>query len=344
MAKAIICAIILAATALLVIGCGGSAQAPPDQLAGGDIVGTLAAASQPEGYRIYLDGQELTRRPSPDGSFRVPGIEPGEHLLSLTAPDGMQGVHAAVTVIEGRASDTGDLLPRPGGRITGTVVKRLESGILAPVPRAEIVATSVNVWPAIDLRAAPPEGPVIIAFTDEDGVYDMRAVPPGGYVVSVSVPGYQARVKYVRVRPWTTSVADFILVPVPPDGVGTVKGLVHGVRNGSSAPLEGARVTIIPQVPWEPIILAGELNDVASAIGVMPEIWPPPIRRYFSTLTDWEGAYSLNVPAGPALMTVFAEGFHPQRRQITVPLHDTTIQRFRLQQRTGPPPPLPLAP
>jgi hypothetical protein len=83
---------------------------------------------------------------------------------------------------------------------------------------------------------------------------------------------------------------------------------------------------------------------VANAIGVRPDIWPPPIRRYFSTLTDWNGAYSLNVPAGPALMTVFAEGFHPQRRQITVPLHDTTEQSFRLQPWTGPPPPLPLAP
>jgi hypothetical protein len=334
----------VAASGVLLAGCGGSSSGPDLELAGGDIVGTLAAGGQPENFTIQLDGQELSRRPDSSGAFRVSGVAPGEHLICLIAPDGMQGIYAGVNVVEGEDSNAGDLLPRPGGRITGTVVKRLDNGTVVPAPRVKVVATPAGIWPTNDVRPMSTAGPVIIAYTDRDGVYDMRAVPPGGYIVTVSLPGYQARAKYVLVGPWTTSVADFVLWPVP-EGVGTVEGTVWGVRNGSLIPLEGARVTIIPDVPWEPIILAADLEDVANAIGVMPDIFPPPIRRRFSTLTDWNGHYSLNVPAGPALIVVFAEGYVPQRRQIRVPLHDTITVDFRLQPWPEPPvPPQPLTP
>ncbi|MFQ5808844.1 MAG: carboxypeptidase regulatory-like domain-containing protein [Armatimonadota bacterium] len=336
---------VVAASGVLLAGCGGSSSGPDPGLAGGDIVGTLAASNQPESFTIHLDGQELSRRPEPSGAFRVPGVAPGEHLLCLIAPDGMQGVHVPVSVVEGEDSNTGTILPRPGGRITGTVVKVTENGTRVPAPRVPVRATPARIWPANDVRAVTSDEPVIVAFTDADGVYDMRAVPPGGYVVSVSVPGYQARARHVFVERWRTSVADFVLRPVPPDGVGTVEGTVHGVENGMSVPIEGARVTIIPDVPWEPIILAADLQDVAAAIGVMPDIWPPPIRREFSTLTDWNGEYSLNVPAGAALIVVFAEGYMPQRREIRVPLHDTITVNFRLRPLPEPvPPPQPLTP
>lgn len=64
----------------------------------------------------------------------MPGVPPGEHVICLIAPDGIRGVYAAVVVQEGQDTDLGTLEPRLGGRITGTVTKRTENGLLEPPP------------------------------------------------------------------------------------------------------------------------------------------------------------------------------------------------------------------
>ncbi len=346
MRSALPCSGLLLALVLLLVGCGGSSHEALNPPTGGSIVGTLAADSQPQGYTIYLDGQELTRRPNASGAFRVPGVAPGEHVICLIAPDGIWGVYAAVVVQEGQDTDLGTLDPRLGGRITGTVTKRTENGLLEPLPDVEVVATPGPLYldsgGRNDELPTPSDEPPIVVFTDEDGVYDMRAVPPGGYVVTVSVPGLRGGIRFVHVEPGHTAVADFVLWPAPPEGVGTVEGRVYGMNETGAIPLEGARVTVTPELPWWPIILDDELEEVADAIGVTPDIFPPPIRPEFSTLTNARGHYSLNVPAGPAVVRVFAEGYAPQSREIGVRPRSTTMVDFRLRRwREEPPPPPP---
>ena len=345
MKRLVVCFSALAACVLLV-GCGGSSHTPQTPSSGGSIVGTLSTDAQPQSYRIYLDGQELARRPMASGAFRVPGVAPGEHVICLVAPDGMQGVHSTVVVVEGEDADLGTLEPRLGGRITGTVTERAEDDSLAPLRDVEVVATPAPMYLDGAGRRGdqpiPSDEPAIVAFTDEDGVYDMRAVPAGGYVVSVSVPGLRGGIEFVHVEPGHTAVADFVLWPAEPEGVGTIEGIVYGEEALDWLPLEGARVTVRPELPWGPIILDEELEEVADAIGIDPDIFPPPIPPAFSTLTDAHGHYGLNVPAGPAVISVFAEGYAWQTREIYVPPDATTVEDFRLSPwPEEPPPPFP---
>jgi hypothetical protein len=294
---------------------------------------------------MYLDGQQLASHPNSNGSFRISGVVPGQHVLCLAAPDNMRGAHVSVTVIGGEETSVGTVEPTLGGRITGTVTKQEDSGELVPLPDVEVTATPGDVWILNGGRQdAPPIGsdqPPIIAFTDADGVYDMRAVPPGGYVVTVSVPGLEGGIQWVWVEAGHTAAADFVLRPTPPEGVGTVEGSVYGIEDSGLVPLEGARVTIMPDRPWMPIIMDNVLSSVAAEAGIAPDIFPPPIWDSFSTLTDVNGHYSLNVPAGPAYIDVFAEGYEWQQQRINVLPRETIVVNFELQPWIEPPVPLP---
>lgn len=335
---------------LILAGCSGGDKTPVTQ-GTGTITGQLAGAS-PENYNIVVDGAELDAHPAPDGSFSIPNLPAGTHYVSLISDSGFAGAHMAVPVNSGDETDIGDVTPQPGGQIVGLVSQKDGEGHLTPLSGVTVIADPEPVY-VMD-GEEPGEQPAeetgdlsIRAVTDSNGSYIMPAVPEGAYVVTVNVPGLVQGVCYVWVTAGTTSPADFQLLEAIDEGVGTVNGTVFAVDGDSEAPLEGAVVSIHGDQNWQPVrpddplpmpveILAKGLVP-KQAIGI---ICPPYWFNEFTTLTDQNGQYSLNVPSGYLNISVWAEGYDGAYEQITLHPREAITRDFRLTkwQEELPPP------
>ncbi|MGQ9732376.1 MAG: carboxypeptidase regulatory-like domain-containing protein [Candidatus Zipacnadales bacterium] len=329
----------------LLVGCGGSEGPGPVPPASGEVTGRIVGVPNPQSYTITVDGAPIDVQPDADGRFRIPALPPGQHTIGYVAPGGNQGGYVTVRIRRGQSTDLGDLKPILGGQIAGIVSEIKHDGSLVPVVNTEVVAapsTATNVDPGgtISLMRGGTTGEntpdIITAYTDENGSYLMKAVPCGGYDVSVVVPGYEPQVQYVYVSPGQTAVADFMLYPTPEQGVGTVSGVVTGKGVG---PLEGARVTVTIQNPW-PIPLPCEvlerwLNARRGGGGVVPSPGDPNCPIYiewdmFSTLTDTQGQYTLNVPIGTHWIECWLDGWEWAGQDVTIEKNQTTTVNFQL--------------
>lgn len=358
-------AALLLAVSVLLFGCGGGGPgtAPPPANSG-EIAGRVTGVTDAADYTITVDGRPVKVRPSANGSFTIPGVPPGAHTIGCIGPGGMQGGYVAVRVRKGQTVNAGDIAPELGGQIAGIVTRWLSGGTLEPVPQTEVVATSdPNVW-----IENPPDDPVPIgrgatgttgdqivinAFTDDNGSYVMKAVPAGSYSVSVIIPGEEASMQFVWVEAGHTSVADFTLYPAPEEGVGTVEGTVTGEGEG---PLEGAQVTLTTGQPWIVPLPARALTALIEsrlAAGLpsplqqsepggpsdptdpgdpgMPIDEPPWFEvRAFSTLSDQNGHYSLNVPVGNHWIECWLDAWEWQGEQIVIEKDQTVTKDFAL--------------
>jgi hypothetical protein len=358
---------LLLPVSVVLFGCGGGSPGPePGPPANaGQIAGRIAGVADPADYTITVDGRPVKVSPSANGSFTIPGVPPGAHTVGCIGPGGMQGGYVAVRVRKGRTANAGDISPELGGQIAGIVTRWLSGGTLEPVPQVEVVATSdPNVW-----IENPPDEPVpigrgatgttgdeivISTFTDDNGSYVMKAVPPGSYDVSVIIPGSEPTMQFVWVEAGHTSVADFTLYPAPEEGVGTAKGTVTGEGEG---PLEGAQVTVTTGEPWVVPMPAGVLAALAESRldagllspmqqsepggGIDPTdptdpgmpIEPPWFEvRVFSTLSDQNGHYSLNVPVGTHWIECWLDGWEWQGEDIVIEKDTTTTKDFVLEE------------
>jgi len=352
----------------LVVGCGGSSTGggnPPPQPAGNTITGKVEAAGGGAGYDVLLDGQLVPGAMRPDGSYVIEGVPPGEHRVAVIDRGGMSGGYTTVVVVDGEDVEAPEIVPALGGQIVGMVTVQ-EEGALRALPGVKVTAVP-NDLVVIMSRPAdggvtpsiypPPPLPEFSAFTEEDGSYRIRAVPEGEYTVTVAVPGYTQGWQWVWVEAGRTAVADFRLRPAVDPGVGTVQGQVLGVTDDKGvAPIEGAMVTIYCDMPWEPIgpplgpdgrepgTVPGDDDPDGVVIGPEPgPDLPPPWFYGLSTLTDSEGRYSLNAPAGYASIDVWADGFEPSWDEIVIEADQVLTRNFRLQQWEWeePPPPEP---
>jgi hypothetical protein len=187
--------------------------------------------------------------------------------------------------------------------------------------------------------------PTFSAITDESGSYLMKAVPVGGYDVEVVVPGFDPQILFVWVDAGRTSPADFTVYPTPEQGVGTVKGTV----SGGGQLIEGAIVTLTVYRGWPVPVPEGVFRalmkahaaagfactDPGGGGGVSPP-WIGPDQ--FTTLTDQDGKYSLNVPVGTHFIECWADGYEWQGEDVTIEKHQTTVKDFELNPWTEPPP------
>jgi hypothetical protein len=140
--------------------------------------------------------------------------------------------------------------------------------------------------------------------TAEDGSYVVRNIESGSYRLTVSAEGLRAAQNYTWVDAGHSVALDFTLVPDYEEGVGTVKGTVIAGEGSEKAgqPLAGAQVEARP-----PASLQGP---------------------NFSTLTDSQGHFSLNVPAGFEEITAWADGYESLVKPVKVSANDVVELNF----------------
>ncbi|HJN13909.1 MAG TPA: carboxypeptidase-like regulatory domain-containing protein [Armatimonadota bacterium] len=353
-----ICVAVAVALLSVPIGCGGSGGgiAPPDPPnTTGEASGTITGVADPTAYTLTVDGRPVATRPGPNGDFVIRNLRPGPHTIGCIGPGGAEGGYVPINVEPGRRARIGRISPGVGGQIAGIVLKD-DAGTLGPAEGVEVIAS-----PAIFLAPAqggggstPPMPPMrgdggpirmaISAFTDDGGAYAMKAVPPGMYDVSVIVPGYLPAVQFVHVAPGQTAAADFQLLTKPEGGIGTVSGTVVGDGAG---PLAGAEITVSTNRPWPipwpiPCGAGGGPCPMDASDPASPDYHPPWFEMdVFTTLTDSQGQYSLNVPTGTHFIEVWIDGYEWAGGDVTVRKDATTARDFQLAKWTAPPPPPP---
>ncbi len=358
---------LVAGGAIVLIGCGGSGGTVTPPTGSATIEGQVNVAGVAGDYELLLDGRPVPGALQSDGSYRIEGVAPGRHHVTVVGPDGMTGGHAAVEVTEGRPAHAPEIRPELGGQIVGIVTVRDEDGVRA------LVGVEVTAQPAYFIMAMPESGtgdeiepgaaretrqqvwpppddlPTFVAFTDDNGSFILRAVPEGEYVVTVAQPDMRGAWRWVWVGAGRTAVADFELRPEVAPGVGTVTGRVMGADEGERIPLAGARVTILGEAPWEPIgppevcppapvraadEESGGGGEHGGGVGPTPPdpdmICPPGIEGV-STLTDASGAYTLNAPSGWATIEVWIDGWQPAWEEIAILPGETVTRNFTLE-------------
>ena len=346
----------------LVIGCGGGDGNPPAPPGGNVITGQVAGAAGAN-YEVLLDGRAVPGAMRADGSYVIGGVPPGEHRVGVVEAGGLNGGYATVLVPDGQDVEVPEIRPTLGGQIVGIVTVEDEDGLRA---LAGVQVTAVPADLVVIMRAAadngttvspPPALPEFSAFTEDDGSYRIRAVPEGEYTVTVAQPEYEQGWQWVWVGAGQTAAADFRLRRAVEPGVGTVEGRVMGVTPEGVVPIEGAVVSIYSDTPWEPIgpiMLPGLVDpaddegsdggetggggegdepggDPAEPPGDIGSM-PPPWFYGVTTLTDADGRYSLNAPAGYGSIDVWAPGFDSAWEEIVIEANQTLTKNFRLQQ------------
>jgi hypothetical protein len=353
----------------MLAGCGGGGGS--STVTGGGTtasVGTLSAKVTTAGVavstlQVSVDGQPVTAPIGADGSFTVPGLPPGDHVVDVIENGGMKAGRAIFTIIAGGTATLPVPIPLTGsGLITGLVTSRAGMGPSTPMLGVEVTARSGLIPmmgsdgsttigsatnPTAPLIYPPPPGETYTAVTADDGSYKMSGVASGPYLVSVVVPGFKPAYAWVFVTADATVTADFALEAVVAPGVGTVAGTVTGTKiDGTTAPIEGATVIIAMGTAWIP---PAPLPAPMMSVGVMqtrPTIMPPPDveMKVFRTLTDASGHYSLTVPAGAGKAMAWAQGYGPGNQAITVTADATLPLDFLLKELDNVPPAPPPVP
>lgn len=369
-ALGLVVALALVVAIPFVTGCGGGGTNDVVDPQGNTITGKVDTAGGAE-YDVMLDGSPVPDAMRADGTYLIEGVPPGDHRVAVIERGTNSGGYVSVEVRDGEDATAPDITPELGGQIVGMVTVDGDDGIHA-LGGVEVVAvrsdmivimskpTQDGVAPSI----YPPEPlPEFSTFTGDDGSYRIPAVPEGEYTVTVALPEYEQGWQWVWVGAGQTAAADFRLRAAVDPGVGTVEGRVMGVGDKAGEPVEGAMVSIYSDVPWQPIgpicppgggcVDGDPGEDPAPSskpdgpappedIGMMPPPWFDGV----STLTDADGRYSLNAPAGYGSIDVWAPDFEPAWGEITIEANQTQTRNFELWAwqeipYPDPPPPAP---
>ncbi len=338
---------LVAATAF-VTGCSsGGGSGPVVGPQGNTITGKVDTAGG-AAYDVLLDGKPVPGAMRANGTYVIEGVPPGDHRVAVIEQGTSSGGYVSVEVRDGRDATAPDITPELGGQIVGMVTTDDDGGIRA-LGGVEVIAVRSDMMitmstPAQDdaaLSVYPPPPlplPEFSAFTEDDGSYRIPAVPEGEYTVTVALPDYEQ---------------------------GWQWGRVVGTGTGHLMPVEGAMVTISSDVPWRPIgpicppgggcvggdpgegddtVVSGKPDAPAPPENI--DSMPPPWFTGVSTLTDADGRYSLNAPAGYASIDVWAPDFEPAWGEITIEANQTQTRNFELKKwqeipYPDPPPPGP---
>lgn len=162
----------------------------------------------PPGYTLDAPLQ-LSATTIADGSFRVPGVSPGDYVLTARAtppgvtPTGINGGPAlwSETKVSVNGSDIGglSLVLQPGPALTGRVtfaegattppadLKQWRVAIATPASlrkRGLAIGSSLNPGPPVALKA--------------DGTFEIAGIPPGAYLFQLTGPGVGANGWWMR--------------------------------------------------------------------------------------------------------------------------------------------------
>lgn len=344
------------------VGCGGSGSSNPPPQDTTAIQGQVNVAGDAAGYELLLDGQPVPGVLEADGTYRIDGVAAGEHRIAIVGADGMTGGYTTVVARDGEVVEAPEIAPTLGGQIVGMVTVREEGGLraLAGVevtaqPARMMIMNEDGTAPDVYPPPEPPEDlPTFSTFTNDAGSFLIGAVPEGEYVVTVVQPDMEGTWQWVWVSAGHTAVADFELRPAIEPGVGTVEGRVVGLVDGERVALEGARVTIYCEDWWGPAgpiempeINTGPAQDEGGEGGGSVEPSPPdpgmiapPYFDALSTLTNAEGHYTLNAPAGYASIEVWMPDYESAWQEIVIRAGEILTVSFGLTPWTWEEPPI----
>jgi len=192
---------------------------------------------------------------------------------------------------------------QPGGTglIAGVVSKMVSPSGATEVVGGASVSVEREVSSEEDTEAKFEAVPSLSVKTDENGCYVIKEVPQGQYRLTVTGEGLSPGTEWASVEDWHSVALDFVLEKKHKPGVGTVQGTITAGEGSETAgqPLAGATVEVRRPYPFQ--------------------------GATFSTLTDGDGRYSLNVPTGFQQVSVSGEGFALDLRAVEVE-EDTVIQ------------------
>ncbi|HEX5719813.1 MAG TPA: carboxypeptidase regulatory-like domain-containing protein [Thermoanaerobaculia bacterium] len=193
----------------------------------------LGGRSLPAGtVGIPIRPAELARQAAADaaGRFVLEEVASGEAELRAEAEGFQPSAPVPVTIVPGKSVDGVRLVLSAGAALAGTV--SMKGG--GPAAGARVTV-----------------GPVS-ALADADGLYRVAGIPPGPREVEVRHPGSNRQVRQMEIEAGTNA-ADFLL-----DGGQPVAGRV---MDEAGEPVEGARVEIRLQDPWDPHTYTAASDD-----------------------------------------------------------------------------------
>jgi PKD repeat protein len=187
------------------------------QLSPGHIAGTVtdAATGQPvEGATVGYGGG--TTASGVDGSYRLDGVAPGTHTVTVTAP-GYATSTSPVTVTAGTTSTLDAALVQPG-TLSGTVT---DAGTGAAISGAVVSAGGAS------------------TTTGADGAYRLPDLPAGPTTVQASMTGYDSASTPTTVTAGGAGTVDLSLARTST----YITGQVYDAGTPDHVPVAGATVT-----------------------------------------------------------------------------------------------------
>ena len=170
-----------------------------------------------------------------DGSYNIPGLNPGTYTVEVVAPAGTRacGEAARVVTLECEKDGTADfcLCPCEPSSISGKVICPTDAN--SPIPGVEITVYT------FDNTVAGS------ATTEDDGTYIISGLQPGTYsVVITPVDGTKLcgpSSQTVTLECEQDGTADFCLCPCEPSNI---RGRVVCIRYGTTGAIPGATVKV----------------------------------------------------------------------------------------------------
>ncbi len=316
---------VLLATSLGLVGHNAPTQASPapPSAAMGHVTGRVATAGGARAARFIftLDGVRVRARLKAD-RFTLRNLPVGGHTLAIFQAGTSRAAYVPVRIRRNATERLSRVELVVGGQITGIVTRVVDPHDTAgePISGVEVVAERVSDdgtgGGKHGGRRVSPSTARLVAVTDKSGAYAFRGAPPGSYEVSVAVPGLEGGLNWVYVEANRTAVADFQLREAVEEGVGKVRGRIS---DAEGVPVEGALVSVYTDDVWA----------ASTARGV--RVINP---GYFSTLTDENGDYALNIPSGHGHLIVYAEGYLPAQQNVLVRRRQVLVVDLSLEADT----------
>lgn len=277
----------LALTVALSVGCIRSVDLP-EQLEGVTVTGQVVSRDALSGDWRSLPGVSVSVRGSTfrglsneDGAFKLDRLPIGIPLsLELSGPQ-TPGTPAKKRIldpvigeVDGQALNLGTIRLGPGGTVQGRVL--MVEGALPPTGQGGALVVVA--------------GTAFKAVTDEDGQYVMSGVPEGTFDVAAFQSGFRpAQVGGVGVTPGNTlSLEDLVLV----SGDTSTVTVSSTARRASAPSLDTGHFGITVEFVRE----GAKLDD-------------PPFSA--QAITDNDGSYSLDLPAGIYRLTASEPTLNP---------------------------------
>jgi hypothetical protein len=260
----------------------------------------------PAGYTLDTPMQ-ASARTTPDGTFRIPAVSPGDYTLmagatpSGRAPSGREGGPALWG--EMKLSISGDditgLTMRldPGPALTGRVA--FADGALKPP--ADLTQWRVSlVTPASLTQRGPvmssafsPAAPIAL---NADGTFEIAGIPPGGFVFQLTGPGVGPTGWWMRSM--VAGDRDLLdrLIQIRP---GTPSTNVVITMSGQHTELSGTLRTSAGQIQADVFVIAFSSDRT---------MWGPGARRVRAVRPGADGHFSMtDLPPGEYLLGVVTD-------------------------------------